>query len=1071
MTSMTPDEIRQGLGENSCAPYGAARNARAEALSAAAEATGDRELFRRSLQGLIDAYEYSAERTRMVVPFARLLQEYDKDPSSFGSYEVHSLFWRFKWVAGRIVESPEIPLGTVDRWLTDMERRYRLAGYSERAVRQAEFHLADAIGDEDRMDRAMAGWAAAERDGMSDCHACEINTQGWYRARRGDDAGAVEIWKPVLSGGKSCMEEPHRVLAHSLLPLVRLGRSAEARSHHLRGYRMTRGKDSLLRSVGEHIEFCALTGNESRGLEILAEHASHLGPLADVESQMEFTGGILVLLRRLGDLGHGELPAASYQGTPRTVGELYELLHADAFGIAARFDARNGSAHVSAQLSERVARQPLVDALPLGVRSQALPAGTAPARPARTAPESGASAAGLAATGTAAVVGPVGAGAASAGGTGPGTADADFPALVERARAARRRGHPSADGLWTAVARLAGAHEGVADAGLAGDLLEHRAHTAAIAGDAEAVALFTEAAGAHREAGEHGRAAYADLAAAGTAVQFGSGPQEIRRLLGTALASAEAVDGSDPARPRRLASAELTRIRIESFLRGHEEHSRGADEGQEGQDGTGEGPEGAEQAAGDGEEAGHGVPGHGVDALMVAELEAFVAGAGASGSGETAAAAGVADVVGAAELLLAKLALTVGDLGRAEPLLDSAARHCLDAERPWEAVEPLAVRAQVLAARGALDEAEAVARTALEHAGEVTDGGEQAAVRMSLAEVLMRRGAEGAEEAAAHALDAAHWFDQEGLAAGGGARARLLLARAYAVTDRTAEAAEVLQSALPDLLEHGEEEGVQARETLGRLLQELRDPRAAAEQFLQAAETVKGWGEPGPEAGLAHSAAEALGQAGLRKESESAYARALELYRLAGDNPVGEVRALRSLAWMSAGDEGDDEGAGSGPDRERARSLMEQALAVLDGSDEPQLRYERAQTWLQLAQLLDDGLDHDDEDDDLDEEGDGDGAGSERDPAADAATREEMVRLLDRAAAAFAEFGEAALRDRVQCLVRAAWTERALGRAGDGASRMDALVGELKELGNEAADGLLRHAEYVREQLARASEA
>lgn len=1068
MTSMTPDEIRQGLGENSCAPYGAARNARAEALSAAAEATGDRELFRRSLQGLIDAYEYSAERTRMVVPFARLLQEYDKDPSSFGSYEVHSLFWRFKWVAGRIVESPEIPLGTVDRWLTDMERRYRLAGYSERAVRQAEFHLADAIGDEDRMDRAMAGWAAAERDGMSDCHACEINTQGWYRARRGDDAGAVEIWEPVLSGGKSCMEEPHRVLAHSLLPLVRLGRSAEARSHHLRGYRMTRGKDSLLRSVGEHIEFCALTGNESRGLEILAEHASHLGPLADVESQMEFTGGILVLLRRLGDLGHGELPAASYQGTPRTVGELYELLHADAFGIAARFDARNGSAHVSAQLSERVARQPLVDALPLGVRSQALPAGTAPAR---TAPESGASAAGLAATGTAAVVGPVGAGAASAGGTGPGTADADFPALVERARAARRRGHPSADGLWTAVARLAGAHEGVADAGLAGDLLEHRAHTAAIAGDAEAVVLFTEAAGAHREAGEHGRAAYADLAAAGTAVQFGSGPQEIRRLLGTALASAEAVDGSDPARPRRLASAELTRIRIESFLRGHEEHSRGADEGQEGQDGTGEGPEGAEQAAGDGEEAGHGVPGHGVDALMVAELEAFVAGAGASGSGETAAAAGVADVVGAAELLLAKLALTVGDLVRADPLLDSAARHCLDAERPWEAVEPLAVRAQVLAARGALDEAEAVARTALEHAGEVTDGGEQAAVRMSLAEVLMRRGAEGAEEAAAHALDAAHWFDQEGLAAGGGARARLLLARAYAVTDRTAEAAEVLQSALPDLLEHGEEEGVQARETLGRLLQELRDPRAAAEQFLQAAETVKGWGEPGPEAGLAHSAAEALGQAGLRKESESAYARALELYRLAGDNPVGEVRALRSLAWMSAGDEGDDEGAGSGPDRERARSLMEQALAVLDGSDEPQLRYERAQTWLQLAQLLDDGLDHDDEDDDLDEEGDGEGAGSERDPAADAATREEMVRLLDRAAAAFAEFGEAALRDRVQCLVRAAWTERALGRAEDGASRMDALVGELKELGNEAADGLLRHAEYVREQLARASEA
>ncbi|MDI9888651.1 tetratricopeptide repeat protein [Streptomyces sp. HNM0645] len=1103
MTSMTPDEIRQGLGENACAPYGAARNARAEALSAAAEATGDRELFRRSLQGLIDAYEYSAERTRMVVPFARLLQEYDRDPSSFGSYEVHSLYWRFKWVAGRIVESPEIPLATVDRWLTDMERRYRLAGYSERAVRQAEFHLADAIGDEARMDRAMAGWSAAERDGMSDCHACEINTQGWYRARKGDDAGAVETWEPVLSGGQSCMEEPHRVLAHSLLPLVRLGRTAEARSHHLRGYRMTRGKDSLLRSVGEHIEFCALTGNESRGLEILAEHASHLGPLADVESQMEFTGGVLVLLRRLGDLGHGHLPATSYQGTARTVGELYELLHADAFGIAARFDARNGSAHVSARLSERIARQPLLGVLPLGVRSHGLPAGTVPVRPVRAVPVAVAGEAVQAPAGTAARAVPAGApGAGSGVETAAEAARADFTTLVERARTARRRGHPSADGLWTAVARLAGAHEEGADAGLAGDLLEHRAHTAASAGAAEAVALFTEAAGAHRAAGEHGRAAYAELAAAGSAVGSGAGPDEIRRLLGTALATAEALDESDPSRPRRLASAELTRIRIESFLRGHVQHA--------GEDGGA-----GEHREDDGQDG----PGPGVDAVMVAELEAFVAGAGASGVGagltgavparSAGAAAGlaaaadatsadtdaeptaadtgmraapaseVADVVGAAELLLAKLALTVGDLGRAEPLLDSAARHCLAAERPWEAVEPLAVRARVLAARGALDDAEAAARTALGHAGEVTDGVEQAAVRMTLAEVLLRRGGECAEESAAHALDAAHWFDQEGLAAAGGAGARLLLARAYAVADRTAEAAEVLQSALPDLLEHGEEEGVQARETLGRLLQELRDPRAAAEQFLQAAETVKGWGEPGPEAGLAHSAAEALGQAGLRTESETAYARALELYRLAGDNPVGEVRALRSLAWMSVGGEhGDEEGTTGGADR--ARALMERALDVLDGSDEPRLRYERAQTWLQLAQLLDDGLDRDDDEEDdgdddfddnddvLDAEGQEDGGAvrSEHDLAADAATREEMVRLLGLAAAGFAEFGEAALRDRVQCLVRAAWTERALGRAVDGTARMDALVGELKELETETSAGLLRHAEYVRDQLA-----
>ncbi|MFE0427384.1 tetratricopeptide repeat protein, partial [Streptomyces sp. NPDC058953] len=375
MTAMTAEEIRRNLWDNDRSPHGPARIARAESLGAAAEAAKDPALFRQSLLGLIDAYEYSAERTKMVVPFARLLQEYDRDPGAFGSYEVHSLFWRFKWVTGGIVDSPDVPLDAVERWLVDMERRYRLAGHSERAVRQAEHSLAEATGDEEWTERAFAAWMAADRDRMSDCHACELNNQGQYRARRGEDTEAVRIWTPVLDGELTCMEEPHRVLAHSLLPLLRLGRLDEARSHHLRGYRLARGKESLLRSIGAHIEFCALTGNEARGLEVLAEHAAHLGSLTDVEAQLGFNGGVLVLLRRLRETGHGDRPTVAHQGAVRTVTELYELLHTDATGIAARFDLRNGTAHVSERLAERVARRPLVDALPLGVRSPLLAPG------------------------------------------------------------------------------------------------------------------------------------------------------------------------------------------------------------------------------------------------------------------------------------------------------------------------------------------------------------------------------------------------------------------------------------------------------------------------------------------------------------------------------------------------------------------------------------------------------------------------------------------------------------------------------------------------------------------------
>ncbi|MEU1075775.1 MULTISPECIES: tetratricopeptide repeat protein [unclassified Streptomyces] len=1008
MTALTPEEIRQALAENARTPYGAARNARAETLAAAAESSGDRELFRQALDRLIDAYEWSAERTKMVVPFARLLQEYDRDPAAFPVYEVHGLFWRFKWVAGRIVESPDIPLAAVEGWLVDMERRYRLAGYSERAVRQAEFHLADATGDEARMDRAAAGWTAAARDRMSDCHACEINTQGWYWARKGEDAKAIEIWAPVLSGEMSCMEEPHRVLAHSLLPLVRLGRLDEARSHHVRGYRMTRGNDSLLRSVGKHIEFCALTGNEPRGLEILAEYTTHLGPLTDVETQMEFAGGVLVLLRRLTDLGHGDRPAVPYRGTGHTVKELYERLFADATTIAARFDARNGSAHVSQRLAERIAQQPLVDVLPLGVRTAGLPAAPAPAgvRPA-AAPAQAAAA----------------------------TDTLDLATLVEHARTVRRQGRPSADALWARVAERVAAGEALPDAATAADLLEFRATAAARAGSEQARELFARAADAQRAAGRPARAAYALLGVAAAAARSGAETVEIRNLLAVATEAARTLAETDPARARRVAAAELATLHIESYLRERET------------------PEEDRRTR---------------DAHLVVGLEEFVAAHGTGGCADADGDVDVADVVAEAELVLARMALMTGDLGRAEPLLASAAQRCLAAEHPWEAVEPLSLRARVLAARGDAEGAEALARAALAHAAELTDPEEHAAVRLTLAEILLR-GPGAADEAAAHALEAVHWLDQAGLAATGGARARLLLARAYAEAERTAEAAEVLQSALPDLVEHGEQEAVEARRMLGELLRGLNDQRAAAEQYLLAAETAKGWENPRPQASLAHSAAEALAAAGLREEARSAYGRALELWRQAGDNPVGEVRVLRSLAWLAA------EGA-AGDDRYgQARALMEQALAVLEGSEEPESRYERAQTWQQLAAVLEDSLEQDAQDeeyedeDDHDDGQDGGGTSANAEPdvtaEASAAVRTEIVALLDRASTGYAGLGEDALREWFQCAARAAWTEQEMGRAHDGTARLTALIARLGQLEGPEAAELAAQAEQIRERL------
>ncbi|MEU3773094.1 tetratricopeptide repeat protein [Streptomyces sp. NPDC032472] len=996
MTMMTREEIDRRLEENRQAPNGAARNAHAEALVGAAEASGDAALFRRALDNLITAYLYSAESSKMLVPFARLLQEYDKDPGSFSHWDAHSLFWQFKWVGTAIGDSPEIPLESAVGWLEEMERRYRLAGYSERPVREAEMWLAHATGDDERADRALGAWLAAERDDMSDCHACELNSQGQYAVLRGDDARAMEHWQPVLAGERTCAEEPHRVLATSLLPLLRLGRLDEARSHHLRGYRLARGNESLLPSVGKHIEFCALSGNESRGLEILAEHAAHVGPLPNVDDRMAFHGGILVLLRRLKELGHGDSPAVAYEGTPRTVSELYDVLYTGSLDIARRFDARNGTTRVSDRFLARIGREPLADVLPLGVRSAPLPAqGAAAGR-----------AAGVPVPTAASAAAPSG-----ARGEGPGFAD-----LVERARRARDTGHPAADGLWAEVAvRAAALPEGEVDPLLAADVADSRALAAARGGAADAAELLEAVRDGYRALGRAERAALAELRLASAAAQAGAAPERIRELLAVAVRAAEALDAGEPLRERRIALAELASMRVESYLRSLE------------------GGEGHGDGDGDGADHEHGHSG------LAAGLTAFVA----------ARAEALPDLAAEAEEMLGRIALSQGDPEQAVELLAAGARRAVAAGRPWQAVEPLALRAGVLMQLGRPEEAEEAARAGVEHADEVTDAETQGAVRLTLADILLNR-PDAAEEAAEHALTAAHWFDLAGLTADGGAQARLVLARAYARAGRTADAAEVLQSTLPDLLEHGEGQAVAAREFLGDLLRQLNEPRAAAEQFLLAAEVAKGWEDARPQAGLAHSAADQLSEARLDEEAAAAFERALELYRATGGAPVAEVRILRSLAWLGLRGEITDVQVA------QARSRMAEAAAVLDAAlaadpQAPALRYELAQTWHQLAQVLDRRVTSSEESDDAEE--------AQAEEALLEALRLEEIELVERAAALYAELGPDHLGGRLECVQFAAWTEQELGRDEAGAARMTALIEELRAQG--APTAMVERAEYT----------
>lgn len=368
---MSPDitTVRRALRENDGEPEGPARNARAERLLVEAEQTGDAALVIEALTHQLQVYNYSSEKDKMFVPFARLLRMWDERPGDFSDFMTHHLFWMFKWVSSSMVDQPHIPLAAIEKWQSEMEHRYRLAGHSERAVCQGELEIARHLGDLPRAERAYAAWQAADRDRMANCHACELHEQGSWRAQLGLDAEALEAWAPVLDGEHTCAHEPHAVLAASLLPLLRTGRYEQARAHHLRGYRMVRSMESMRNAAAQHIEFCALTGNEARALEIVAERPAYFTDSGNPGSLMDYLAVTALLMDRLTVLGHGGQSVPGPAGTDWTASSLAAHARARALELAARFDERNGTAQVGTVVRERLDRRPLVDRLPLGVRT------------------------------------------------------------------------------------------------------------------------------------------------------------------------------------------------------------------------------------------------------------------------------------------------------------------------------------------------------------------------------------------------------------------------------------------------------------------------------------------------------------------------------------------------------------------------------------------------------------------------------------------------------------------------------------------------------------------------------
>lgn len=487
------DELYAALNANDQRPYGRTRTVTAEELVDAAEQFDDPTALVDALLELQEAYTYGSEPRKSPVVFARVLNVFDERPDVFDERLRHLLFWRFKWVANALLALPEVPLSALRQWLGEMRDRYTTAGLDLQPYYGQAYQLAAHLGEDTSL--AYELWAGRTRGPLSDCEACEICQRARFHLAAGDDERALRIWEPVLRGKDACQEEPARSVSYALLPLLRTGHPDRARELHLAGYRACRRNPSMAGEVGRHLEFCALTGNEARGLELLAENRSLFEETESPQDQLDFLTGVEVLLQRVASLGRGGLPTAGPAGRSWTVADLHTEVRGRADDLAARFDARNGTTAHAERRYARLAQAPLLDTLELTLRTRGLDDVAQPLAPG--------------AVPTARTVAPV---------------PEPLPELILRARELDERGHPDADACWarlrTLVAARDYAHPDAEAVGtlvhLRADLLNDEAEWAWTRdGHASAVELYEEAVGLYEDAGLAGRAV---LCRAGAAV-------------------------------------------------------------------------------------------------------------------------------------------------------------------------------------------------------------------------------------------------------------------------------------------------------------------------------------------------------------------------------------------------------------------------------------------------------------------------------------------------------------------------------------------------------------------------
>src|SRR5262249_18684019 len=216
------------------------------------------------------------------------------------------------------------------------------------------------------------------RDQLSDCHACEIDSDVEYFFFLGDDQQGVAKAAPILQGRYSCSEVPQLTYAQLLLQMLRLDRGAEEIKHRIKGCRMISGYAvEFMPQLSLHLQFLVLTDNYPKAVKLFEKHLILAMETACLAWRFDFYLAAKLLLERLADTGRQGLklrlpenfPVASESGE-YSLARLTDWFNQQLADMAGRFDARNGNDYCKRRILDLPKVKALATPIPLPTRPE-----------------------------------------------------------------------------------------------------------------------------------------------------------------------------------------------------------------------------------------------------------------------------------------------------------------------------------------------------------------------------------------------------------------------------------------------------------------------------------------------------------------------------------------------------------------------------------------------------------------------------------------------------------------------------------------------------------------------------